>query len=349
MAVVKLMPSSTNVRTLHDRRHQLGAVFVTNVFLCSKSCPATTDITGPPVPTQNLRHVPVPRQFVLYKLSSYHGHYWSTSSHSEPQTRSCATSVRPIQTVQLPRTLLVHQFPLGTSDTFLCHVSSSYTKCPATTDITGLPVPTRNLRHVPLPRQFVLYKLSSYHGHYWSTSSHSEPQTRSCATSVRPIQTVQLPRTLLVYQFPLGTSDTFLCHVSSFYTNCRSGRCVTATSSVCNQLDVFRRQTVTLSETWYCCATLLQGVLINCLSTFICLLCVCFVVFVSFVCCSLSVVICVCVLCCLCSWPSGCWLGTLINQNWIVLLLQSCACCWVQHLKFVLSVFLRLQSICLHI
>jgi hypothetical protein len=35
--------------------------------------------------------------------------------------------------------------------------------------------------------------------------------------------------------------------------------------------------------------------------------------------CSLSIVICVCMLCCSCNWPSGCWLGILINQNWIEL------------------------------
>jgi hypothetical protein len=42
--------------------------------------------------------------------------------------------------------------------------------------------------------------------------------------------------------------DFPLFHVSSSYTNCPSGRCVTAANSVCNQLDVFRRQIVTLSQ-----------------------------------------------------------------------------------------------------
>jgi hypothetical protein len=42
--------------------------------------------------------------------------------------------------------------------------------------------------------------------------------------------------------------------------------------------------------------------------------CVCFILS-----CSLSIVICACMLCCFCNWPSGCWLGTLINQNWIKL------------------------------
>jgi hypothetical protein len=42
--------------------------------------------------------------------------------------------------------------------------------------------------------------------------------------------------------------DFPLFHVSSSYTNCPSGRCATAANSVCNQLDVFRRQIVTLSQ-----------------------------------------------------------------------------------------------------
>jgi hypothetical protein len=60
---------------------------------------------------------------------------------------------------------------------------------------------------------------------------------------------VHLPWTLLVYEFPLGTSETFLFfYVSSFYKNCPSGRCVIAANSICNHLDVFRRQIVTLSQ-----------------------------------------------------------------------------------------------------
>jgi hypothetical protein len=42
--------------------------------------------------------------------------------------------------------------------------------------------------------------------------------------------------------------DFPLFHVSSSYKNCPSGQCATATNSVCNQLDVFRRQIVTLSQ-----------------------------------------------------------------------------------------------------
>jgi hypothetical protein len=68
-----------------------------------------------------------------------------------------------------------------------------------------------------------------------------------------------------------------LFHVSSSYKNCLSARCATVANSSCNQLDVFRRQIVTLSEMWYCCAALLQGVLINYLSNFYLFVCVCFI------------------------------------------------------------------------
>jgi hypothetical protein len=40
--------------------------------------------------------------------------------------------------------------------------------------------------------------------------------------------------------------DFSLVHVSLSYKNCPSARCATAANSVCNQLDVFRRQIVTL-------------------------------------------------------------------------------------------------------
>jgi hypothetical protein len=60
--------------------------------------------------------------------------------------------------------------------------------------------------------------------------------------------------------------DFPLFHVSSSYKNCLSGRCASAANSVCNQLDVFRRQIVTLRQMWYYFTTLLQGVLITYLS-----------------------------------------------------------------------------------
>jgi hypothetical protein len=44
-----------NLRTLHDRRHQLDEIFVTNIFLWSKSCPSTKYIIGLRVRTRNLR------------------------------------------------------------------------------------------------------------------------------------------------------------------------------------------------------------------------------------------------------------------------------------------------------
>jgi hypothetical protein len=55
-----------NLRTLHDRRHQLHAIFVINVLLGSKSCPSTLDIIGLRVPTRNLR------DFSLCYVSSYY-------------------------------------------------------------------------------------------------------------------------------------------------------------------------------------------------------------------------------------------------------------------------------------
>jgi hypothetical protein len=48
-----------NLRTLHDRRHQLDAIFVINAFLGSKSCPFSMDIIGLRVPTRNLRELPL--------------------------------------------------------------------------------------------------------------------------------------------------------------------------------------------------------------------------------------------------------------------------------------------------
>jgi hypothetical protein len=41
--------------------------------------------------------------------------------------------------------------------------------------------------------------------------------------------------------------DFSLFHVSS-YKNCPSGRCVTAANCICNNMDVFRREFVTLRE-----------------------------------------------------------------------------------------------------
>jgi hypothetical protein len=55
-----------NLRTLHNRRHQLDAIFVINVLLGSKSCPSTLDIIGLRVPTRNLR------DYSLFHVSSYY-------------------------------------------------------------------------------------------------------------------------------------------------------------------------------------------------------------------------------------------------------------------------------------
>jgi hypothetical protein len=42
--------------------------------------------------------------------------------------------------------------------------------------------------------------------------------------------------------------DFSLFHVSSFYKNCPSGRCVIAANLICNYLDFFRREFVTLNQ-----------------------------------------------------------------------------------------------------
>jgi hypothetical protein len=55
-----------NLRTLHDRRYQLVAIFVINVLLGYKSCPSTLNIIGLRVPTRNFR------DFSLFHVSSYY-------------------------------------------------------------------------------------------------------------------------------------------------------------------------------------------------------------------------------------------------------------------------------------
>jgi hypothetical protein len=55
-----------NLHTLHERRHQLDAIFV-NVFLGSKSCPSTMDIIGLEVPTWKLREFSLFHVCLSYK------------------------------------------------------------------------------------------------------------------------------------------------------------------------------------------------------------------------------------------------------------------------------------------
>jgi hypothetical protein len=43
---------------LHDKRHQLDSLFVINVFLGSKSCPTTMDISGLRVTTRKIQDFP---------------------------------------------------------------------------------------------------------------------------------------------------------------------------------------------------------------------------------------------------------------------------------------------------
>jgi hypothetical protein len=42
--------------------------------------------------------------------------------------------------------------------------------------------------------------------------------------------------------------DFSLFYISLYYKNCPPGRCVTAANSICNHMDVFRREFVTLSK-----------------------------------------------------------------------------------------------------
>jgi hypothetical protein len=70
-----------NLRTLHERRHQLDAIFVINVFVGSKSCPSTMDIIGLRVPTRNLRDFP------LFHVSS---------SYKNCPSSRCATAANSV-------------------------------------------------------------------------------------------------------------------------------------------------------------------------------------------------------------------------------------------------------------
>jgi hypothetical protein len=60
-----------NLRTLHDRIHQLDTIFVIKVLLGSKSCPSTLDIIGLRVPTRNLP------DFSLFHVSSFYKNCFS--------------------------------------------------------------------------------------------------------------------------------------------------------------------------------------------------------------------------------------------------------------------------------
>jgi hypothetical protein len=108
---------------------------------------------------------------------------------------------------------------------------------------------------------------------------------------------VHLPRTLLVYEYPLGTSETFLCFMLAHII-----KIVPPAGVQLRQIQfVFRSQIVTLSQMWCYFTTLLQGVLINYLSIFylfirlfwLCLLYLCPVhcpLLFVFVCCAVSVI-----------------------------------------------------------
>lgn len=76
-----------------------------------------------------------------------------------------------------------------------------------------------------------------------------------------------------------------------------------------NEQDTFSRQTMTHKfGIIIIISSLLHDVLINYLSVLLFVLSVC----------SLFIAPCVRMLCCFCNCPFGCWLGTLINTNWII-------------------------------
>jgi hypothetical protein len=70
-----------NLRNLHERRHQLDAIFAINVFLGSKPCPSTMDIIGLRIPTRNLR------DFSLFHVSS---------SYTNCPSGRCATAANSV-------------------------------------------------------------------------------------------------------------------------------------------------------------------------------------------------------------------------------------------------------------
>jgi hypothetical protein len=88
-------------------------------------------------------------------------------------------------------------------------------------------------------------------------------------------------------------------------------------NSICNHMDVLEGNFLHL----VICNILLHYFKVFLLTLWVshCLLTYLFCCVSYILSCSLSIVICVCLLCCFCNWPSGCWLGTLINQNWIEL------------------------------
>lgn len=75
-----------------------------------------------------------------------------------------------------------------------------------------------------------------------------------------------------------------------------------------HEQDTFSKQTMTLKFGIIIISSLLHDVLINYLSVLLFVLSVC----------SLFIAPCVSMLCCFCNCPFGCWLGTLINTNWII-------------------------------
>jgi hypothetical protein len=113
---------------------------------------------------------------------------------------------------------------------------------------------------------------------------------------------VHLPRTLLVLQFHLGSSETSLCFTFvHFRKNCPSARCVKVDNSVCSNFGFIKKHINTLRFDIICSFTS-QGVLINYSCT-----CVCFIHV-------LVTVRWLCMLCLFCYGPLGNSFRGLMNR-----------------------------------
>ena len=101
-----------------------------------------------------------------------------------------------------------------------------------------------------------------------------------------------------------------LSHVSPFSKHFRTARCATSSNYIWSDLDVFRRQIITLSKFGIFTCSLLWDAIIIYVHVIV------FVLFILNVCPWLMcTVICVCTLCSVCNWPSCSSLGTSMTRN----------------------------------
>jgi hypothetical protein len=109
-----------------------------------------------------------------------------------------------------------------------------------------------------------------------------------------------LPWTLLVYEYPLGTSETVLCFmlVHPIKIVPPAGAQLPQIRFVINWMSSEGKLSHLVRRD-----ILLHYFKVSLLIVFYLFVLVVFVLLVS---CSVSVVICVCMLCCLCNWPFGC-------------------------------------------